>query len=93
MIAKRDLLNSDFTYVSTWQGFVYVVFIIDVFRAPRCGMEGLDEPADRFRAEADIAPSVGGDDDSYDNVLVETISGLYKAEAILTGATGRVARQ
>ncbi|WP_374196957.1 DDE-type integrase/transposase/recombinase [Acetobacter sp. P1H12_c] len=22
---------SDFTYVSTWQGFVYVAFIIDVF--------------------------------------------------------------
>ena len=22
---------SDFTYVSTWQGFVYVTFIIDVF--------------------------------------------------------------
>ncbi|NJV49815.1 DDE-type integrase/transposase/recombinase [Escherichia coli] len=22
---------ADFTYVSTWQGFVYVVFIIDVF--------------------------------------------------------------
>ncbi|EEB56623.1 ISPsy21, transposase orfB [Pseudomonas syringae pv. tomato T1] len=22
---------SDFTYISTWQGFVYVAFIIDVF--------------------------------------------------------------
>ncbi|MDV7214295.1 DDE-type integrase/transposase/recombinase, partial [Azotobacter beijerinckii] len=22
---------SDFTYVSTWQGFVYVAFVIDVF--------------------------------------------------------------
>ena len=41
----RDLVNrqfkadrpnalsvSDFTYVSTWQGFVYVAFVIDVFR-------------------------------------------------------------
>jgi transposase InsO family protein len=25
------LLVSDFTYVSTWQGFVYVAFIINVF--------------------------------------------------------------
>jgi len=22
---------SDFTYVSTWQGFIYVAFVIDVF--------------------------------------------------------------
>jgi putative transposase len=28
------LWGSDFTYVSTWQGFVYVAFVIDVF-APR----------------------------------------------------------
>jgi len=25
---------SDFTYVSTWQGFVYVAFVIDVFARP-----------------------------------------------------------
>lgn len=29
--APNRLWVSDFTYVSTWQGFVYVVFIIDVF--------------------------------------------------------------
>jgi putative transposase len=27
----NQLWVSDFTYVSTWQGFVYVVFVIDVF--------------------------------------------------------------
>ncbi len=26
-----QLWVADFTYVSTWQGFVYVAFIIDVF--------------------------------------------------------------
>ena len=33
-------------------------------------------------AEAGIEPSVGSRGDSYDNALVETINGLYKAELI-----------
>jgi putative transposase len=33
-------------------------------------------------AEAGIKPSVGSVGDSYDNVLAETINGLYKAEVI-----------
>lgn len=33
-------------------------------------------------AEAGIEPSVGSVGDSYDNVLAETINGLYKAEVI-----------
>jgi putative transposase len=33
-------------------------------------------------AEAGIEPSVGSRGDSYDNALVETINGLYKAEVI-----------
>ncbi len=33
-------------------------------------------------AEAGIAPSVGSVGDSYDNVLAETINGLFKAEVI-----------
>jgi len=33
-------------------------------------------------AEAGIEPSVGSSGDSYDNVLAETINGLYKAELI-----------
>jgi len=28
---RNQLWASDFTYVSTWQGFVYVAFVIDVF--------------------------------------------------------------
>ena len=33
LVAERpdQLWVADFTYVSTWQGFVYVAFIIDVF--------------------------------------------------------------
>jgi transposase InsO family protein len=33
-------------------------------------------------AEAGIEPSVGSIGDSYDNALVETINGLYKAEVV-----------
>ncbi|MET4121971.1 hypothetical protein ABIB85_008428, partial [Bradyrhizobium sp. JR1.5] len=33
-------------------------------------------------AEAGVEPSVGSVGDSYDNALVETINGLYKAEVI-----------
>jgi transposase InsO family protein len=33
-------------------------------------------------AEAGVEPSVGSVGDSYDNALVETINGLYKAEII-----------
>jgi len=33
-------------------------------------------------AEAGVEPSVGSKGDSYDNALVETINGLYKAELI-----------
>ena len=29
--APNMLWVSDFTYVSTWQGFVYVAFVIDIF--------------------------------------------------------------
>ena len=31
----NQLWVSDFTYVSTWAGFVYVAFVIDVLRCPR----------------------------------------------------------
>ena len=31
MITLNQLWVADFTYVSTWQGFVYVAFVIDVF--------------------------------------------------------------
>ena len=38
---------ADFTYVATWQGFVYVAFVIDVF-ARRIPRVGLCPPEDRL---------------------------------------------
>lgn len=39
----NTLWVSDFTYVSTWQGFVYVAFVIDVF-ARRIGSSAGKSP-------------------------------------------------
>ena len=118
--APNILWVSDFTYVSTWQGFTYVAFIIDTFANRIVGwkisrsaktdfvLDGLEQalyarrPAhqgglihhsDRGSqyisiryterlAAAGIEPSVGSVGDAYDNALAETISGLYKTEAI-----------
>jgi putative transposase len=105
--------------VATWQGFVYVAFVIDVFarrivgwRASRTAnagfvLDALEQAIHQRRpaqdklvhhsdrgsqylsikyterlAEAKIAPSVGSVGDSYDNAMVETINGLFKAEVI-----------
>ena len=102
--------------MSTWQGFVYVAFVIDVFRCRIVGWNvsrsqkpefvlvvleqalharqpshrDLVHHSDRGSrnvsiryterlAQAGIAPSVGSVGDSYDNALVETINGLFKA--------------
>lgn len=111
---------SDFTYVSTWQGWVYVAFVVDVFSRRIVGWrqsssmhtefvlgaleqalydrkpsedDDLIHHSDRGSqylsiryserlAEAGIESSVGPKGDSYDNVLAETINGLYKAEVI-----------
>jgi putative transposase len=87
----------DFTYVSTWQGFVYVAFVIDVFARRIVGwnasnLEMLRRPIESAQyvsiryserlKEAGIEPSVGSVGDSYDNALAETINGLYKAQVI-----------
>lgn len=118
--APNMLLVSDFTYVATWRGFVYVAFLIDANarrivgwrvstsahasfilddleqavheRRPAKGI-GLVHHSDRGKqylsiryterlGEAGIEPSVGTVGDSYDNALVETINGLFKAEVI-----------
>src|SRR5919112_1194913 len=88
---------SDFTYVATWQGFVYAAFVIDALeqalhdRRPVKG--GLIHHSDRGSQyvairyterllEAGIEPSVGSVGDSYDNALAETINGLLKTEVI-----------
>lgn len=47
--AFRQLWVSDITYVSTWQGFVYVAFVIDVF-APDRRLAGQHGDACRLRA-------------------------------------------
>jgi putative transposase len=68
----NQLWVSDFTYVATWRGFVYVAFVIDVFS--RRYTERL--------AEAGIEPSVGSRGDSYDTALAESVIGLFKTEGI-----------
>lgn len=105
---------------TTWSGFVYVAFVIDVFarrivgwRASRSAHasfvldaleqalherrpvqgSGLGHHSDRGSqylalryterlVGAGMEPSVGSVGDSYDNVLAETINGLFKAEVI-----------
>ena len=67
---------SDFTYVATWQGFVYVACVIDAFARRIVGWRV------SRTAQAGVEPSVGSVGDSYDNALAETINGLYKAEVI-----------
>ena len=65
---------SDFTYVATWTGFVYVAFVIDAYARRIVGWR-----ASRTAHASFVVGSVG---DSYDNALAETINGLYKAEVI-----------
>jgi len=117
---------TDFTYVRTWAGFVYVAFIVDVFaqrivawhastsKATDLVMiplrmalwqrdrEGRPTVAGELIHHSDagsqytsirltehlaleeIRPSIGSVGDAYDNALMETINGLYKAECIRT---------
>ena len=117
---------TDFTYVRTWAGFVYVAFILDVFaqrivawhaastkdvdlvmtplRMALWQREHEGHPVqarelihhsdagsqytsirftDHLELEG-IQPSIGSVGDGYDNALMETINGLYKAECIRT---------
>lgn len=117
---------TDFTYVRTWAGWVYVAFIVDVFaqrivawHAATCkdvdlvmtplrmaiwsrdqdGHPVVDQElihhsdagsqytSLRFTEHLElegIRPSIGSIGDAYDNALMETINGLYKAECIRT---------
>ncbi len=117
---------TDFTYVRTWVGFVYVAFILDVF-AQRivawhaattkhtdlvmiplrmalwqrdreghptvpgelihhsdAGSQYTSIRLTEHLALEEIQPSIGTVGDAYDNALMETINGLYKAECIRT---------
>ena len=117
---------TDFTYVRTWAGWVYVAFILDCF-AQRIvawhastsketelvmvplrmalwqrGRDGHPVEPGRLVHHSDagsqytsirftehlalegISPSIGSVGDAYDNALMESINGLYKAECIRT---------
>ena len=124
--APNRVWVTDFTYVRSWAGFVYVAFIVDVFaqrivawhastsKATDLVMtplrmaiwqrdhegnpvvpEDLIHHSDagsqytsiRFTEHLElegIQPSIGSVGDAYDNALMETINGLYKAECIRT---------
>jgi transposase InsO family protein len=85
----NQLWVSDFTFVSTWQGFAYVAFIVEstldttglIHHSDRGSQYVSIRYSDRL-AQADIEPSVGSTGDSYDNALAETINGLYKTEVV-----------
>ena len=124
--APNRVWVTDFTYVRTWAGFVYVAFILDCFaqrivawhastsKATDLVMtplrmalwqrdrEGHPTIAGKLIHHSDagsqytsirlaehlelegIRPSIGSVGDAYDNALMETINGLYKAECIRT---------
>jgi transposase InsO family protein len=124
--APNRVWVTDFTYVRTWAGFVYVAFILDCFaqrivawhastsKATDLVMiplrmalwqrdrEGHPAIAGELIHHSDagsqytsirlaehlelagIRPSIGSVGDAYDNALMETINGLYKAECIRT---------
>ena len=117
---------TDFTYVKTWAGFVYVAFILDVYTQRIVAWHASTSKAtdlvmiplrmalwqrDRegnptvagelihhsdagsqytsirlteHLALEDIRPSIGSVGDAYDNALMESVNGLYKAECIRT---------
>jgi transposase InsO family protein len=124
--APNRVWVTDFTYVRTWAGFVYVAFILDVFAQRivawhaattkqtdlvmtplRIALWQRDRDGrpvvpgelvhhsdagsqytsihygEHLELEG-IAPSIGSVGDAYDNALMETINGLYKAECIRT---------
>lgn len=117
---------TDFTYVKTWAGFVYVSFILDVY-AQRivawyasvskatdlvmiplrmalwqrdreghptvpgelihhsdAGSQYTSIRLTEHLALEEIRPSIGSVGDAYDNALMESVNGLYKAECIRT---------
>ncbi len=88
---------TDFTYVRTYQSFTYVAFIVDccghegtpVTRGQLIHHSdaGSQYTSVRFTEHLHlegIKPSIGSVGDAYDNALMETINGLYKAECIRT---------
>lgn len=88
----NQLWVADFTYVSTWQGFVLDALEQALYaRQPTGnrlvhhsdkGSQYVSMRYTKLLLTAGVKPSTGSIDDSYDNALAETINGLYKAEVI-----------
>ena len=81
--APNRLWVSDFTYVATWQGFVYVAFVIDVFarrmvgwRASRTAHAGFVFDA-LEQALHDRRPAHGGDLVHHSDRGVQYVSMRY----------------
>ena len=90
-----DRLNklwvSDFTYVATRSGFVYVAFVIDVnarrivgWRASRTASASfvLDALEQALHARRPLDGGLVHHSDRGDNALAETVIGLFKTEVI-----------
>ena len=82
----NQLWVSAFTFVSTWQGTIYVAFVIDVFARKIVGWRVSTSMTTALVLDAlnqaGIDTSVGSVGDSYDNALAESVIGLFKAEVI-----------
>jgi transposase InsO family protein len=58
----NQLWVADFTYVATWKGFVFVAFVIDVFRSQHRGLAGIEFDQNQTRTRrtrAGLACSLG----------------------------------
>ena len=124
--APNRVWVTDFTYVRTWAGWVYVAFIVDVFSQrivswhaatskhtdlvmvplrmalwqrdrdghppvpgelihhSDAGSQYTSLRLTEHLAMEGIRPSIGSVGDAYDNGLMESINGLYKAECVRT---------
>lgn len=97
-VAQRpaELWVTDITYVSTWEGWLYVAFVLDAIemaiwrRDTTNGLTCHSDAGSQFTsyryaerlANAGIAASIGSVGDSYDNAMAEALNGTYKAELI-----------
>ncbi len=90
--APNVLRVSDLTYVATWQGFVYMAFVIDAFarrivgwRVSRTAHAGfvLDALEHAVHQRQPASPPRWAESATpVTNALAETINGLFKTEVI-----------
>jgi putative transposase len=79
--APNRLWVSDFTYVATWAGFVYVAFVIDTFARRIVGWRASRTAHAGFVLDA-LEQALHDRRPTHSGGLAETINGLYKAEVI-----------